>query len=643
MNPTSLLVFRRGLASGPPRPFRIEGPGALILGRSSKCDMVLADPTVSARHAAVRLSLGQLLVEDLGSLNGTYLAVGDRHQRLRAGEETPLGGEASLMIGPFRVIPCEEWEEGFLAHAGPWSSAGEQESTTPALLPAGEVSPGATVQRVWERALFLPGQIDPWQRVLSGLMSLSSADRGVMMEVAEGRCLVKGSGGKTGPACLSQRFIDRVLEQGGVVALRPAAEHEALISATLEGQGNAAVLAGVCFPGLSARSVALGYLERAASWPEAFPETAADFARLAGPFLEAIQERDREGRRREAAEGRLRRRPPPETTAGQGAEKLIGSCPRFLAAVEAVRRAAPARTTLLLRGATGTGKEELAHLAHALSPRHAAPFLVVNSAAIPEELLEAELFGHDKGAFTGALLGRAGAFERADGGTLFLDEVGDLSPAAQAKILRVVEGGEICRVGGSRCKVDVRLIAATHRDLERMLAGGAFRADLYYRLRVVEVVLPPLSERPMDVVPLAEHFLKAAVLPGRVRPNGITARAAAALARYGWPGNLRELRNVIERAVVLDGDGVIDLDDLPAEFSTPRGELLPVTSGEIGEDWFDLPWVEAGRRFEAAYFRSLLGRCQGRVQRAAARAGLDRRTLSTKIRRHHLKRTRPAE
>ena len=217
-----------------------------------------------------------------------------------------------------------------------------------------------------------------------------------------------------------------------------------------------------------------------------------------------------------------------------------------------VKKVAKSNSTVLIRGETGTGKELIAGAIHHNSPRAARNFVKVNCAALQENLLESELFGHEKGAFTGADKQRIGRFEQADGGTLFLDEIGDMSPSTQAKILRVLQEHEFERLGGTRTmRVDVRLIAATNRDLPPMVQAGTFREDLYYRLNVVSIEMPPLRERKDDIVPLADFFLRRFAGELKKQIDGIEPDAQKLLMRYNWPGNIRELENAIERAVLL--------------------------------------------------------------------------------------------
>jgi formate hydrogenlyase transcriptional activator len=239
-------------------------------------------------------------------------------------------------------------------------------------------------------------------------------------------------------------------------------------------------------------------------------------------------------------------------------EQIIGSCPALKVVLEQVERVAAADTTVLIHGETGTGKELIAHAIHNASPRSGQPLIKLNCAAIPFDLLESELFGHERGAFTGAIAQKIGRFELADKGTLFLDEVGDIPLALQPKLLRVLQEQEFERLGSGRThSVDVRLVAATHRDLELMVKRDQFRSDLYYRLNVFPIALPPLRERVEDIGPLVEHYVE--VFARRVgrRIENIPVEFISAFQSYSWPGNIRELQNMIERAVVLSNEGVL--------------------------------------------------------------------------------------
>jgi two-component system response regulator HydG len=271
---------------------------------------------------------------------------------------------------------------------------------------------------------------------------------------------------------------------------------------------------------------------------------------------------------------------------GGSVEGLVGTSQSMRDLLGTLRQVAPSAATVLLLGESGTGKEVAARAIHTLSPRAAGPFVAVNCAALPESILEAELFGAEKGAFTGATERRAGRFERAHGGTLFLDEVGDIPPPMQVKLLRVLQEGEIERLGGtSPVRVDVRVVAATHVDLKERVKSGAFREDLYYRLDVITLRLPPLRERDGDVPVLAMHFLKRLAERHHKRVSAIEPRALQALTSWSFPGNVRELENAIERAVVLAPGETLRFEDLPAQLhglGTPATQSTP--QGAQGAD-----------------------------------------------------------
>ena len=271
---------------------------------------------------------------------------------------------------------------------------------------------------------------------------------------------------------------------------------------------------------------------------------------------------------------------------------MIAGSRAMRAVTETAARVAQGDTTVLLEGESGTGKELLAKAIHFHSPRKRGPFVTINCGAIPEQLLESELFGHRRGSFTGAVADKKGKFEVAHGGTIFLDEIGELPSLLQVKILRVLQEREIDKVGEARSiKVDVRVIAATNRDLEKMIADASFRDDLYYRLAVVSIRVPPLRERTDDIPFLVDHFLtKHAERLGRTRPS-VDKAVYSAFNLYGWPGNIRELENVIERALVLDKDGVLALDDLPERVSTREHRVANLRM-EIPDDGISLEDVE---------------------------------------------------
>lgn len=307
-----------------------------------------------------------------------------------------------------------------------------------------------------------------------------------------------------------------------------------------------------------------------------------------------------------------------------------------------VRLVAPSNSPLLILGETGVGKEHLAKAIHAESPRTAEPFVTVNSAALPEQLLESELFGHAQGAFTGAIRSRRGAFEMAYGGTIFLDEIGEMPLHLQAKILRVLQDFEVRPVGGETpVWVDVRVIAASNRDLEKEVAEGNFRKDLYYRLSVVTLTIPPLNERKEDIPSLARHFLHYFQDKIGRSIRGISEEALNSLCRYDWPGNVRELMNVIERAMLLSKTGVISPEDLPAVLSRDPQSLTRQGDDNDISAWKGKSLEEVQResldKIERVYLRMVLQQSRGRVGEAARIAGIHPRSLYNKMQRLNLK------
>jgi two-component system, NtrC family, nitrogen regulation response regulator GlnG len=331
----------------------------------------------------------------------------------------------------------------------------------------------------------------------------------------------------------------------------------------------------------------------------------------------------------DAAEGRLR------------IPELIGRAPAMQQVFRAVGRLARSSVTVLITGESGTGKELVARALHEHSPRSGQPFVALDTSAVPGELLESELFGHEKGAFTGAAMQRRGRFEQADHGTLFLDEIGDMSLPLQTRLLRVLAEGEFYRVGGQTpLRVDVRVIAATHQNLEERVRSGSFREDLYHRLNVIRIELPPLRARAEDIPELLEHYLARAAREMSVEPKWLTAEARAKLLAYEWPGNIRELVNICRRLCVLAPGNEIRVEDLPREINVERG------TSRDGLEWSRALALWADREaasprplllkralpeFERVLIRSALKRTGGRRQDAAKLLGWGRNTLTRKL------------
>ena len=312
----------------------------------------------------------------------------------------------------------------------------------------------------------------------------------------------------------------------------------------------------------------------------------------------------------------------PDTGSEDG---LIGSSEPMRDVQKAIGLAADSDAIVLIRGETGTGKELVARALHVHGKRKGGPFIAVNCAAIPEDLLESELFGHVKGSFTGATADRAGAFRDAANGTLFLDEIGDMPLAMQAKILRALQEQVITPVGGKPVRTNARVIAATHRDLARLVASGAFREDLYYRLDVVQIAIPPLRDRAADILPLAQHFL-VRVTANNIRHKHLSQAAIDKLQRHSWPGNVRELRNVIERACIMTRADVIGPDDI--DTSAHEGTADKAPSGG------DLPAAVA--QLEKTMIVRALDACAGNRTEAARRLNISRQLLYTKMQRYGL-------
>jgi len=478
----------------------------------------------------------------------------------------------------------------------------------------------------------LPALLD---LVLAELVQAAEADRGFVLLREPGEGLVvraaRDARGRPVPSPgreVSRKVAERAAAEAVAIrAVRPAEDPRFADSRSAKALDLRAVVAAP----LRYRKVDLGsvVLDRRGADDVAFDDAAeglaARFARLASGVIVRTRMRDAQKRRADALQDAFAR------GAAQVRERFdaggfVGESEAVYRLLSLLERVAPAHARVLIRGESGTGKELVARLIHANSPRRAAPFHPVNCAALTESLLEAELFGHAKGAFSGAEADRPGLFERAHGGTVFLDEIGDASPRLQGELLRVLEEGEVRRLGdGEVRQVDVRVLAATHRDLQAMTAEGRFREDLYYRLSVVEVPVPPLRARPEDVPLLARRFAAEAREAHPDAPGFLDDEALVALQERPWPGNVRELRNVVTRLVTLGELAA------KAEAATPEPAPVaePIGAG-VGADVPTLADVE--RR---AIVRAL--RAAGGQKKEAARLlGIGRRTLYDKLRTHGL-------
>ncbi len=333
--------------------------------------------------------------------------------------------------------------------------------------------------------------------------------------------------------------------------------------------------------------------------------------------------------------------------------ELVGESQAIRKVKRSIARVAPTAATVLIRGESGVGKELVARAVHINSPRKDGPFVCVNCAALTESLLESELFGHEKGAFTGANERKEGRFEQAHGGTLFLDEIGEMSPAIQAKFLRVLEGQPFERVGGSASiTTDVRFVTATNRDLEQAITTGDFRQDLFYRLQVIEIVVPPLRERPEDILPIARYFLEKFARRSGVLISGFTAAAAAALEEHSWPGNIRELKNVIERAVILTDHRTLTREDLQIShlsvpISAPEEEAPSESDSFSAQDTVMEPdalwktYIDQGLTLDdidRMYLSAVLEKFHWNKSKASRLLGIERTTLDRRLKKYGMQR-----
>ncbi len=583
------------------------------IGRVVPCDLILSASGVDDHHCRLLRTHAGYVLQDLGGDSGTKVN-GERVRlhTLVTGDEISIGSatiQYDSAIDDHRALAVTDEQNPSLTYQLDFvgQSSVVESVFTPADQEEGGRSAGLKIDLLynWIRRCSELGEedelLDMSARILCELPSVHRAEVLFYNEktgTVQCEASVTPAGSEPRPAAdVPSEIVRRVLQKGEAVL----SDHQ--ISAPM--RNNTAVFAMISV--------------ESAGGSRPFNKEDLQFLVSFARLLEREIERQR-NHRRVMDENRLLR----ETVSGE--LSVIGESPPMKILFDQIERAASSNTTILIQGESGTGKELVARALHRLSPRKSEAFISVNCAVLQEDLLASDLFGHLKGAFTGATADRAGKFEMADGGTLFFDEIGELPMPLQAKLLRALQEGEIERVGGGEAHiVDVRVIAATNRKLEDDVRTGTFRKDLYFRLQVVELVVPPLREREGDVSRLLDYFLELfARQEGRARLR-LTAEIREALEGYEWPGNVRELRNLVERWVVMNREGRVMGDDLPGAI---RDSIA--TIGKPGSSVLSLKEVEE------AHIRAVLKISKGNKSKASRLLGIDRSTLYDRIDRYNI-------
>lgn len=657
--------------------FRLVPGRTVTIGRAGTNQIVVKDERASRNHAEIFITRGQWTLRDLESRNGTF--VGSRQIKgdipLTPGEVIRIGqcqlayvedlsqafpdapgaappvaqnvSEAEETVSGPKISDTNDYSESnVLATLEPAAITHRRNQTKFLISTGSEVSLpklGQATGKLFKLAFELAGQPDipsVAHLALSGLFESTQVDAGAVL------LLTRGKEGDKNPADL-QVVASRTDKEAsyhklsGFLAATVLRDGEAVLARNIEGdshlgspdsKGVITSTSVLCAPIRQERKV-IGLIHTYSTQSDRIPDpddleftlAVADNVALALRNLVRQQELAENLSQTQNEIQQLRKQ--------LGAESaLVGNSPVLGAVQQQIARAAPSRATVLIRGESGVGKELVARAMHFASPRKKGPFVCLNCAALSETLLESELFGHEKGAFTGATDRKIGKFEAAHQGTLMLDEIGEMSPAIQAKFLRVLEGHPFERVGGSQpIKVDVRVVAATNRDLEKAVAEGSFRRDLYFRLHVLEVSVPPLRKRGDDIIELANHFLDRFNAETGRKLRGFSPEAIQRMLQYRWPGNVRELKNVVERAVVLARSEFIDSEDLylsnlataseSGEIPVPKSTFEPLSLDDV----------------EKRHILATLRATGWNKSRASSILGVERSTLDRKIRRYDLK------
>ncbi|MFO0869452.1 MAG: sigma 54-interacting transcriptional regulator [Pirellulales bacterium] len=653
--------------------FRLTPGRTVTIGRTATNQIVIKDERCSRYHAEVFLTQGQWVLRDLDSRNGTLI----NGERVK-GDSILQPGDV-VTIAHIQLAFVHDLSQAFADGAG---GRGPNEPTValPAIDPQDQPSVedledadrpatithkfgharllkgtpaneelagsrlGQSAARLCRLAFELAAQSDVpsvARTALNGLLESTHADAGAVLLVTpayrgeytgvELQLVASRSDRKPNYHRISRFLANMVLKDGEAVLARNVEDDRNL--GVQDSKGEIQSTGVLCAPiRQDGRVAGLIHLYSTASERTPDPDDLEFTLAVADNLALALKNL---ARQQELAERLSQtRNEVVQLRSRLGAESdLVGSSAVMLTVQQQILQAAPSRATVLIRGESGVGKELVARAIHVNSPRRKGPFVCLNCAALSESLLESELFGHEKGAFTGATDRKIGKFEAADEGTLMLDEIGEMSPSIQAKFLRVLEGHPFERVGGNQpIKADVRVIAATNRDLEKAVADGQFRRDLFFRLRVVEVQVPPLRRRAEDIGELAEHFLQRFNQETGKKLRGFTPAALQRMREYRWPGNVRELKNVIERAVVLARYDVIDVDDLMLSSLATSGDTGEIPQPRSTAAFEPLTLDEVERR----HILSTLLSTSWNKSRSANLLGIERTTLDRKIQRYGL-------
>lgn len=580
-----------------PRVFGLAGPlqgtalfiedKEISIGRDSSNDLWASDVTLSRRHCAIVPRGDSFIIRDLGSHNGTRVnGIPIEEQALQHGDQISAGG--SLLI----FLLTEE-EKDMRRSPVEFEDTAHTEGSVVLVRREDVLDASDRVAASWPAAAHLTRDLNTLLKIATGIGGIRDkdslqwqllgmvfdvvpAERGAIVLLEPGEEISSSVGwdrihGPGSPVRVSRTVVQRVMQERVGMVVSSVPDDEALHRARSLTELRTSSL--LCVPLLTSEK-ALGAIYLDTQDPTQplneghlrMMTAIAGMASLAFDNVRHWEELQRENQELRA-EIDLQ-------------HNMVGSSPRMRDVFEFIRRVASTDSTVLIQGESGTGKELVARAIHSNSPRAKRPFVAINCAAITETLLESDLFGHEKGAFTGAVSQKKGKMETAEGGTLFLDEVGELAPAMQAKLLRVLQEREFERVGGTRpLRLDIRLVAATNKNLSEAIQRGSFRRDFYYRLNVVTLTMPALRDRREDIPHLAEHFVARASRKCKTRTRPISRDALECLTNYSWPGNVRELENVIERALVLGSTESILPDDLP-EAVLEAGTLGGAAAGE---------------------------------------------------------------